>query len=35
MLDGGWMARVSIGVESTERRHLEQLLDLMDEHTRI
>jgi len=35
LLDGGWMARVSIGVESTERPHLERLLDLMDEHTRI
>ena len=35
MLDGGWMARVSIGVESTERPHLERLLDLMDEHTRL
>ena len=35
LLDGGWMARVSIGVESTERRHLEQLLDLMDEHAHI
>ncbi|MEM9203562.1 MAG: pyridoxal-dependent decarboxylase, partial [Actinomycetota bacterium] len=32
-LDGGWMARVSIGVERTERAHLERLLDLMDEHT--
>ncbi len=31
-LDDGWMARVSIGVESTERHHLERLLDLMDEH---
>lgn len=31
-LDDGWMARVSIGVESTERRHLEQLVDLMEEH---
>jgi aromatic-L-amino-acid decarboxylase len=35
LLDGGWMARVSIGVESTERPHLERLLDLMDEHSRI
>ncbi|MEM9465598.1 MAG: pyridoxal-dependent decarboxylase [Actinomycetota bacterium] len=32
-LDDGWMARVSIGVQGTERRHLEQLLALMDEHT--
>ncbi len=32
LLDGGWMARVSIGVESTERRHLERLVELMEEH---
>ena len=35
LLDGGWIARVSIGVESTERPHLERLLDLMDEHSRL
>ncbi len=29
MLDGRWMVRVSVGVESTERRHLEQLIELM------
>ncbi len=32
-LPDGWMARVSVGVESTERHHLERLLELMDEHT--
>ena len=32
LLDDVWMARVSVGVESTERRHLERLLDLMDHH---
>ena len=32
LLDDVWMARVSVGVESTERRHLERLLDLMDRH---
>lgn len=31
MLDGQWMVRVSIGVESTERRHLERLLRLLEE----
>lgn len=31
VLDGRWVARVSIGVESTERRHLEQLWQLMQE----
>ena len=31
-LEDGWMARVSIGVESTEREHLERLLQLMDQH---
>ena len=30
-LDGGWIVRVSIGVESTERHHLEQLLELMQQ----
>ena len=25
MLDGRWMVRVSIGAESTERQHVEQL----------
>ncbi len=29
MLDGEWMVRVSIGVEGTERRHVEQLWALM------
>jgi aromatic-L-amino-acid decarboxylase len=31
ILDGQWMARVSIGVESTERHHLERLWVLMQE----
>ena len=31
LLDDVWMARVSVGVESTERHHLERLLDLFDE----
>lgn len=34
LLDGVWMARVSIGVEATERRHLVRLLQLMDEAVR-
>jgi aromatic-L-amino-acid decarboxylase len=29
MLDGRWMVRVSVGVESTERHHLERLVGLM------
>ncbi|MEM7273830.1 MAG: hypothetical protein AAF547_12170 [Actinomycetota bacterium] len=29
ILDGRWMVRVSIGVESTERRHVEELWRLM------
>ncbi len=29
-LDGNWIARVSVGVESTERAHLERLLELLD-----
>jgi aromatic-L-amino-acid/L-tryptophan decarboxylase len=29
ILDGRWMVRVSIGAESTERTHVEQLWDLM------
>lgn len=29
LLDGRWMVRVSIGVEVTERRHVEQLWDAM------
>ncbi|MEM8707304.1 MAG: pyridoxal-dependent decarboxylase, partial [Actinomycetota bacterium] len=33
-LDGGWIARVSIGVQGTERHHLERLLELLDRHTR-
>lgn len=32
MLDGQWMVRVSVGVESTERSHLERLLVLMQQH---
>jgi len=32
MLDGGWIVRVSVGTESTERHHLERLLELMVEH---
>jgi aromatic-L-amino-acid decarboxylase len=31
MLDGRWMVRVSVGVESTERHHLERLVELMQE----
>ncbi|MEZ5343801.1 MAG: aspartate aminotransferase family protein, partial [Acidimicrobiales bacterium] len=31
ILDGSWMVRVSIGVESTERHHLERLWSLMNE----
>ena len=30
IVDGRWLARVSIGVESTERHHLEQLWELMN-----
>lgn len=30
-LEGGWMVRVSIGVESTERSHVERLWKLMNE----
>lgn len=30
LLDDVWMARVSIGAETTERRHLERLLHLME-----
>lgn len=30
MLDGGWIVRVSIGVQGTERRHVERLLELID-----
>ena len=29
MLDGRWMARVSIGAEATELRHVEELWALM------
>ena len=29
LLEERWMARVSIGVEATERRHLERLVELM------
>ncbi|MGI9599192.1 MAG: pyridoxal phosphate-dependent decarboxylase family protein, partial [Acidimicrobiales bacterium] len=29
MLDGRWMVRVSVGVEATERRHVEELWSLM------
>lgn len=31
-LADGWIARVSVGVESTEREHLARLLELMDQH---
>ncbi|MEM8925423.1 MAG: pyridoxal-dependent decarboxylase [Actinomycetota bacterium] len=31
MLDGAWMARVSVGVENTERHHVEALWALMNE----
>lgn len=30
ILDGRWMVRVSVGVEGTERRHLEQLISLLN-----
>jgi aromatic-L-amino-acid decarboxylase len=30
-LDDRWMVRVSVGVESTERHHLEQLWSLMQQ----
>lgn len=33
LLDDVWMARVSVGVESTERHHLERLLELMLHYT--
>ena len=29
LLDGRWMVRVSIGVEGTTRKHVEQLWDLI------
>jgi aromatic-L-amino-acid decarboxylase len=32
MLDGRWMVRISIGAESTEREHVEELWVLMQEH---
>ena len=31
MLDGRWMVRVSIGVENTEREHVERLWALLQE----
>jgi aromatic-L-amino-acid decarboxylase len=31
LLDGSWMVRVSVGVESTERHHVERLWELMQE----
>lgn len=34
LLDDVWMARVSIGVQTTERHHLVALLDLMNHHAR-
>lgn len=34
VLDGRWMVRVSIGVENTEKEHLETLLRLLSENTR-
>jgi aromatic-L-amino-acid decarboxylase len=33
-VNGRWMARVSIGVEATERRHVEALWDLMRKEAR-
>ena len=33
MLADRWMVRVSVGVESTERRHLERLLELLSTAT--
>lgn len=33
VLDDQWMVRVSIGVEGTERAHLEKLLELLNENT--
>ena len=33
LLDDVWMARVSIGAEPTERRHLLRLIELIDERT--
>lgn len=33
LLDDVWMARVSIGAEATERRHLVRLIELIDEAT--
>ncbi len=33
LLDDVWMARVSVGVESTERHHLLRLIDLVEECT--
>lgn len=35
VIDGRWMARVSIGVESTERRHLEALWQLMNDAAEV
>ncbi|MFK7919262.1 MAG: aspartate aminotransferase family protein [Ilumatobacter sp.] len=32
LLDDQWIARISIGVEATERHHLESLLALMEQH---
>ncbi len=32
LLDDVWMARVSVGVEATERHHLVRLLQLIDDH---
>ncbi len=31
ILDGEWMVRISVGVEATERSHVEALWDLMQE----
>ena len=33
ILDGRWMVRVSVGVEGTERMHLERLLGLLENAT--
>lgn len=35
VIDGRWMARVSIGVESTERHHLEALWKLMNDAAEV
>jgi len=32
-MDDEWYVRVSIGVEATERAHLERLVDLLDHYS--